>query len=345
MIPWYAKLAASSLLLALVVYALKPLWLALVLTGLLYLLLQPAAARLQASGLPKTRAIFMALALPVLLLGLGISNLLVTLRGYLPELGGDLLLLQQSVGNALRVIETRLHDLLGLQLNLSRRLAEMDFGAMANTDQLLASTGLVANVALNLTLVPILAFFMLRDFRLLRDRLLALLPNAQFELGWLMYHRVSVRMQAYLRGLFLQQLILAVVSGTGFWLAGFPSPYLLGLLTGIAGLVPYLGPVLALLAPTLVLLSEAAFNLDGLLHAVIVIAVSFGIDNLLVMPLLVASSVNLHPAVAIAAVIVAGHLGGIPAMVIAIPVLGMARIVVESIYRGLQPVQLGSDQR
>ena len=48
---------------------------------------------------------------------------------------------------------------------------------------------------------------------------------------------------------------------------------------------------------------------------------------------------------AIAAVIVAGHLGGIPAMVIAIPVLGMARIVVESIYRGLQPVQLGSDQR
>lgn len=160
-----------------------------------------------------------------------------------------------------------------------------------------------------------------------------------------MYHGVSTRMQAYLRGLVWQALILAGITSTGFWLAGFPSPLLLGVLTGIAGLVPYLGPFLAMIAPLVLLLSQPAFDPGTLWHLLLVLAVGFGFDNLVTVPFVLAGTVNLHPAVAMAAVLVAGHVGGIPAMILVIPLLGMGKIIVQTLVNGLgAPVKQGTYQ-
>lgn len=333
----YFKLFAGCLIAALFLYAIQPLWLATVLSVFLYLLLEPFQARLMAQGVPRTRAILMTLAVPMLLLVYGISYAFSAASLYLPDLAADLAHLQGSATDALERMDGQIERALNLQLHLADFVSELNPEKLAINEQVLASTGVAANLLLNVLLVPLLAFFMLRDYRQLRDRLLALIPNSQFELGWLIYHRVSIRMQAYLRGLFLQQLILASITGTGFWLLGFPSPVLLGILTGVAGLIPYLGPLLALVAPVVLLLTNGMFDLDGLFNAVLVLAVGFGFDNLVVIPFLIAGSVNLHPAIALTAVIIAGHLGGIPAMILVIPVLGMVRIVVESVYRGLQP--------
>ncbi len=206
----------------------------------------------------------------------------------------------------------------------------------AKAERLLASTSWLANLILNLALVPPLAWFLLRDYRGWRDRALALLPNNQFELGWLMYHRVCTRLQAYLRGLALQAMILAAITATGFWLIGLPSPLLLGILTGVAGFVPYLGPLLALIAPVLMMVAGPGLDPGTMMEIILVLAVGFGFDNAVVIPFLLAGTVNLHPAVAVVAVVIAGHVGGVTGMVLVIPLLGMLRIITETTYRGLQ---------
>jgi len=72
------------------------------------------------------------------------------------------------------------------------------------------------------------------------------------------------------------------------------------------------------------------------MEIVLVLAVGFGFDNAVVIPFLLAGSVNLHPAVAMLAVVIAGHVGGITGMVLVIPLLGMLRIISETTWRGLQ---------
>ena len=334
----YLKVILGGLLALLLVYLIKPLWLAAILSVLLYLLLEPLNARLLAHGVPRYRAILLSLTIPMILLVWSISYGFAAASLYLPELPDDLARLQESAVSALQAIDLRIEETTSLRLHLASYISGLNPDNLVFNEQVLASTGVFATVALNIALVPLLAFFMLRDFHQLRDRTLSLLPNKQFELGWLIYHRVAVRMQAYLRGLFMQQLILGSITGFGFWLCGFPSPVLLGILTGIAGLVPYLGPLLAMIAPVVLMLTTGAFDVDNLVNAAIVLAVGFGFDNLVVIPFLIAGSVNLHPALALTAVIVAGHFGGIAAMVLIIPVLGMIRIAAESIYNGLRPM-------
>ena len=337
-----ARYVVAGVALLLLLWALYPVWLALLLAVLLYLLLEPLVARMVARQVPLGRAIALALLPPLLVLGWAATYGINALRAYLPQLPLDLAHLQQGAVRALEDIETLLSSTIPMKAPLSAQVAAVDLDAVVQLDQLLASTPVLASLLVNLALVPPLAFFILRDYRNLRDRAINLLPNPHFELGWLIYNRVSTRLQAYLRGLFAQQLILASITGTGFWLAGFHSPVLLGVLTGIAGLVPYLGPVLAMVAPLVIVLSDASLGTANIWEAVLVLAVGFGFDNLVVIPFLLAGTVNIHPAVALMAVVMAGHFAGIPGMILAIPVLGMTRIVVESIYHGLRPATVAS---
>jgi len=112
---------------------------------------------------------------------------------------------------------------------------------------------------------------------------------------------------------------------------------LLGILAGVFNLIPYVGPLLALVAPVLVALSMS--NDPALVVAAIsVIAVGQLVDNLLVVPTVLARAANLHPLVALLAIIVAGNLFGLMGMVFALPVLASSRIIYTGVYRELQPL-------
>ncbi|MDF1781751.1 MAG: AI-2E family transporter [Alcanivoracaceae bacterium] len=332
---WPLRLVLVSIGLAVLAWVLSPIWLALLISVLFYLLLSPLVSMLLARGASRDRAIIMSLLPALLILVYAAVYSINSLRNYLPHLAADLEHLQQSATLALLQFETYLEQMIGLRLRLAENAQVLDLNDILQTDKLLESTGVFANIAINLTLVPPIAYFLLRDFRRWRDNALSLLPNEHFELGWLMYYGVSTRMQAYLRGLLWQALILACITSTGFWIAGFPSPILLGVLTGVAGLVPYLGPFLAMIAPLVMLLSAATFDPGSILQILLVLTVGFGFDNLITVPFLLAGTVNLHPIVAMVAVVVAGNVGGIPAMILVIPVLGMLKIVLQTLLNGL----------
>ena len=326
-----AQLALVLVLLLAVLYALKPLWGALILACLFYLLLHPVVLRLRTRGWPRDGAIMLALGAPLLALGWLFHYLMLQAANYLPRLPEDLRQLQTGLARMLSELDQRLQLLTGLQTRLAEQFHELRPETWLNTEQLLSSSGWIAAIGINGVLAPVLAFFLLRDYRRLRDRALALLPNHRIELGWLLYRRIAGRLQSYLRGLLMQATILATVTATGFALAGFPSAVLLGLLTGVAGLVPYLGPFLALVPPALVLLASPALGLESVVEAILVIVAGFGFDNLVVIPFLLAGTVNVHPALALMAVLAAGHLAGIPGMVIIIPLLGMVGIVIKTL--------------
>lgn len=326
-------------------WLLAPVWGALLLSVLLYLLLQPAAIRLQTRGWSPTNAILLSLGLPLLAMGVLGFYLILELANYLPRLPDDLTRLQNGMGSVLYSFEARLEEATGVHLRLSEYSRNLDMNSWLNTEQLISSSGWLLSIGINILLTPLLAFFLIRDYRPFRDRLMTLLPNHRVELGWLLYRRISSRLRQYLRALFLQATILATITATGFAIAGFPSAVLLGVLTGIAGLVPYLGPFLAMIPPLLVLLTTPGFDPELLGHAALVLLTGFGFDNLVVIPFLIAGTVNLHPALALVAVLVAGHVAGIPGMVIVIPLLGVIGIIGRTLLEGLKTQDPRDEQR
>ncbi len=198
-------------------------------------------------------------------------------------------------------------------------------------------SALIMSIASSLLLVPFITFFLLRDFESLRNKSLNLLPNKYFELGWLMYFKVARQTQGYVRAVLIQQSILAAVAATGFWLSGFDSPVILGLIAGILGLIPYVGPALGLLPPFYLVLANQPVNYDAMYAAVLVIGVAYLIDNLLVIPLLVARFSNLHPLVALLGIIIFGNFLGILGMIAAIPILAISNIVFCQLLLSFKP--------
>jgi len=127
-----------------------------------------------------------------------------------------------------------------------------------STSSLTTISGWLANLAFWLLLIPAITFFLLRDYRTLRNALIGALPNGIFERGLTIYHRVTCQLQRYIRGVLLQSLIMSLVTGAGFFLIGIPMAAPLGLAAGALNLIPYLGPLLALIPPVLVALSIGA---------------------------------------------------------------------------------------
>ncbi|MEH6345244.1 MAG: AI-2E family transporter [Bermanella sp.] len=198
-------------------------------------------------------------------------------------------------------------------------------------------SNVIMSVSSSLLLVPFITFFLLRDFESLRNKMLDALPNKHYELGWLIYFKVANQTQGYVRAVLIQQSILALVASIGFWIAGFESPVILGLIAGVLGLIPYVGPALGLIPPFYLVLANQPVNYDAMYAAVLVIGMAYLIDNLLVIPLIVARFANLHPLVALLSIIIFGNFFGILGMMAAIPSLAIANIVYSQFLLSFNP--------
>lgn len=316
-------------------WLLKTIMLPIVISSVMYVLLDPAVNLLRQRGINKTLAITI-----VLLLVIGIVTwFFVTM---MPLLGDQLasfrLRLPQAWDNVTHLvnrIEIWVTEVAGVAIDRGGLLQSATSALRGTSGKLLGhASSAAADLAMWIMLIPLVSFFFLRDFKSLRNGILGWIPNSLFEQSLLIYHKVARQLELYVRGVMLQSLIMAAVTATGFTIIGLPLAVLLGALAGIFNLIPYIGPILAMVAPVLVSLSMG-MDPTMLLASVSVILVGQLIDNLVVVPTVLARAANLHPLMALLAIIVAGNLFGLVGMVFALPVLATVRIIFVGIYEEL----------
>jgi putative permease len=185
-----------------------------------------------------------------------------------------------------------------------------------------------------LFLSPILGFFILKDSRIFARGLLRLVPNSMFELVLNVQHQISQQIAQYIRARLLESLIVGLVCLIGFLIIPFPYAFLLALFAAIANLIPYVGPLIGA-APGIILAlinQEPSFVIT---MVVLVYVVAQIIDNFVIIPLVLARIVNLHPLAVILVVILGAQFMGILGMLISIPVASALKVTFSSVYNHL----------
>lgn len=195
-------------------------------------------------------------------------------------------------------------------------------------------------------LTPILAFYLLRDWRSLEARMGELVPP-QYRprvLGFAAeYDRLLAR---YLRGQLLAAGIVGVLTWLGFLVAGFPYALLLGVITGVFNVIPYMGLVAALIPAMLIALFAPAPGI-AFLKIAIVFAVVQALDGSVIGPRIVGEAVGLHPVWVLLALAVSGYFFGFLGLLIAVPLAvlvklllrgGLERYRASSLFRGERPL-------
>lgn len=131
----------------------------------------------------------------------------------------------------------------------------------------------------------------------------------------------------YIRGQLMDALFMLVVVSIALSLVGVRFAVIIGILTGVGNLIPYVGPFVAYGSTILVCLMNGDF--EKLIIALIVIFVIQTIDGNVINPKFLSQSINIHPMLVIVALLVGSAIGGILGMLMAVPIAGLLKLQFE----------------
>ena len=197
----------------------------------------------------------------------------------------------------------------------------------------LSSLPILVAVMVYVLLVPILVLFLLKDKDEIISWSLSFLPKERplmDQIGREMNQQVA----NYIRGKFIEFLIVGVTSYLFFAVMGLNYAVLLGFLVGLSVVVPYLGFV-AVTIP-LVIIAYLQFGWTGeFLYVVIGYGIIQGIDGMVLVPILFSEANNLHPIAIITAILVFGSWWGVWGVFFAIPLATLVKAIMNAWPLGL----------
>jgi predicted PurR-regulated permease PerM len=175
-----------------------------------------------------------------------------------------------------------------------------------------------------LLLIPILAFFLLKDAATLRRTFIKALPHHGQLRGHRLFEELNATLAAYTRAQLLACVLVGVLCGVGFAILGIPYPVVLGVLAGVLEFIPLVGPlVLAAVAATIGALHAPMLAL----WAVLFLSVLRLVEDYVIYPRLIRRGIHVHPLAVILAVLAGAELGGIAGMFLAVPAAAIASVV------------------
>ncbi len=314
-------------------YLLSSILLPIIISFTLYALVEPFTHYLLRKNFNHSLSIIIILFLLLSMSILAVSFALPQLLEQALILKNKLPFIFDKFEHFLNIYSQKIGEFIGVEFEVSDIIVSiLSQSSSVGNALVLKVTDQMFAITLSMILVPLLTYFLLKDFRSLRNKMLGWLPNSRFELGWLIYQRVTRQLQVYTRGVMVQSFIMAIVSGLGFYLIGLDMPFLLGSLTGLLNLIPYIGPVIAMFLATLVAAAMTPFNASLIYLSIAVVITAQLIDNLIVIPSVIANAVNLHPVLVIVGVIIFGSLFGAIGVILAIPALAASKIIFSNIY-------------
>lgn len=301
--------------------------------------LSPRRLTLLPRGMPRLLAISVVYLILGLLLGFVMTWLVPVVQKEFHALVGNL-------GPLLTRLENLLHDLL---LRFEQhfpnslppwldpehfRLAELaiEMQRIAPDLVLTGGTGLFTSfmTALGLVaaflLVPLLTFYILMDAGRYRKGFLHLIPPHRRAEAQVLMNRIDGTLGRYIRGQLIVIFSVTITITVALELLGVEYALLIGLFAGVTEVIPYAGVVMGLIPAFLIALLKG-----GLWFAILVVVVMEIIHWLqghIVVPAVMGHSVNLPPLTVMMALLAGFELGGIMGMVVAIPLAGIARVVV-----------------
>jgi predicted PurR-regulated permease PerM len=199
---------------------------------------------------------------------------------------------------------------------------------MAQTGKKITGSGVSFLLGIaNFALVPVVAFYLMRDWDVLIKKGLDIMPLAWQRKVSTMVSEGDEVVGAFLRGQFVVMCALGVIYGTGLRILGLELALLLGVIAGLASMVPYLGFMIGIVASLIA--AYAQFQDWGVLLWVAAIF-GFGqmIESMLLTPVLVGDRIGLHPVAVIFALMAGGQLAGFIGVLVALPVAAVVTVFV-----------------
>lgn len=180
--------------------------------------------------------------------------------------------------------------------------------------------------------IPVFAFYLLRDFNRLGERFYAAMPPAWRPVARDWLSELDHVVGGFLRGQFTIALILAAAYAIGLSLLGVPMGALLGVISGLFNVVPYMSVVVGLL-PALFLSLIEEVSVWRALGVVMVYAAGQLLEGVYLGPRIMGKETGLHPVIVMVSIMVGGTLFGLGGIILAVPAAAVVKVILWRVHR------------
>lgn len=204
-------------------------------------------------------------------------------------------------------------------------------GTFKGDSQLMGNTlSSFTGTVLNIVLIPIYCFLILLYRNLFLTFLYNIVRYKNEEILIEVLSEIKSVVKSYILGLFMEMGIVGVLTTTGFLILGIHYAVLLGAITAILNLIPYVGILSAGLIAIFATLGNSTdiYLIVGVISVNVVVQL---IDNNIIVPKIVGNKVSINALVTMVGVIVGGSLWGIPGMILSIPISAIIKIIFDNI--------------
>ncbi|MDD2046361.1 AI-2E family transporter [Pseudomonas putida] len=328
-----------TLLCAALLYWLHPILSPFLVGILLAYLLDPLVDRLERAGLSRTWGVVLVFTLFTLLLTLLLLVLVPMLAKQLVrlyELAPQMLDWLQH--DALPWVQTRLGLAEGFwKFDKIKAAISGHMGQTTDIVGIILSQATASGLALlgwlaNLVLIPVVSFYLLRDWDLMMAKIRSLLPRQREERAVALAGECHEVLGAFVRGQLMVMLALGVIYASGLMLVGLELGLLIGLLAGLAAIVPYMGFIIGIGAAMVAGLFQFGGDPYPLLAIAAVFMVGQALEGMVLTPLLVGDRIGLHPVAVIFAILAGGELFGFTGVLLALPMAAVIMVLLRHVH-------------
>ncbi len=186
----------------------------------------------------------------------------------------------------------------------------------------------LANVLALVVIAPIVAYYLLRDWSGIKQHIDGWWPRRYAATIRELLAEANVALSGFVRGQFLVCCGLALLYAIGWGAVGLDYAFVLALLAGVLGFIPYLGTMVAMLLSMMVAVGQ--FGLDPVRLAMVfgVFLVVQAAEGSILTPNLIGNRIGLHPVWVLFAILAGGQLAGVVGILMAVPVAAVAGVLV-----------------
>ncbi|MBE7175116.1 MAG: AI-2E family transporter [Mucilaginibacter polytrichastri] len=326
-LPKTVHILLFAVLLSVILYFGAPLLIPLAVAGVLAMLFLPVCRKLEQWGLGR----YVAVTASTLILIAFCAGLFALVTWQISDMADESDRIKAELGKTVKEVQGFISTRLGIPEDEQKKFIEKereknsDVSAMAG--RVMSS---ISGALVNVIIVLVYLFLMLG----MRSHFLRFLLKLAPEGREAETEKVAVKctrvVQKYLGGLALMIVMLWVMYGIGFSIAGVDNAIFFAVLCGLLEIVPFVGNITGTAITVIVALTQG----DGMgvvVGVVVTYALVQFIQTYIIEPLVVGGEVNLNPFFTILALVVFETIWGVPGMVLAIPLLGMVKIICDHV--------------
>jgi predicted PurR-regulated permease PerM len=246
---------------------------------------------------------------------------LIDITKSLPSISGTV---QEGFNKIMAFVEANLP----LFSSESFKLSSADFSSALSNSIDMFTRGLISsgNFLFNFFLVFIYTFFLLYYRRSFKNFIVYRFEKEDQSEARKVLREIKSTVQAYIGGLGLVVVILAILNSIGLWLIGIDYPLFWGVLGGVLAIIPYIGTVIGGLLPLLYSIATTDTLSQPIMIVVYYILIQ-SIEGNLITPKVVGDKVDINPLVSILALIFFGNFWGVGGVILALPIISVVRII------------------